>query len=618
MTSEESPIRVTPNDPRHVSTITLGDKQAHRTHDLNALIGLPGGGKTYEFIHVTMNLVDKDKGNHIIIFTKTHELLGEIGHQFSYFGRKSKQWYGIGISSSGYDRAHVFEGKYLGPCDAVRVDDDKYILKLFLSGVPQRIVCRICKRRKCEYKSQFKTDSQIVLAPLYYMTSKVVRKYAPTNIFIDDATYETRPLADYAKVSKWFDGLKSEGIVPSSANIIDYLTGSCNHLLRKSLEEYVKERLNKLEDIDPVVLKYDAGILTQWGRIFDKFGHTQTTWADPYIIYAFPYVLDGVRVTFCEASPDVGEQISKVIVKQHLLPEDTRLRINTFEINTSSRETNALQVIDRVYSNRFNEVAFTHEIVVNYLPVQLRRIMYWLGAHRSQDWLNKSIGIITWLDVVTQIENTQNIFARKRNILYINHGAAHGLNKLENVDRLIVLGNYAIPVETILREYLYMFHERPVNTDYQSINGRYKFVDGDLQWFAEHKNEACMYQALHRCRFIFRPAGSVRILLFGYPPEAIKREAIVRNVLIDEDGVHDYISDRDWLIQYLQEHKDPESRAFGLIVRARMKFAKLVNLSSGYEHVNKIIEENADVFEVVSGQSSGKRGGQSRVISLKC
>jgi hypothetical protein len=564
-----------------------------------------------------MNLVDKSENNHIIIFVKTHELLNEIGRSYSYYGYESKQWWGVGISSSGFDRAFVFEGKYHGPCDAIRVDDNQYIKKLYLSGVPQRIVCKICKKRDCEYKSQFKTKRQIVLAPLNYMTSKVVSKYKPTHIFIDDATYETHAMDDYDKVLKWFERLKESKIIQESAQITDYFTGEYNWSLQHRLKEYVDERINTPEDIDPEVLKFDVGILTQWGKIFDKFGYTQTTWAEPYIIYAFPYVLDGVRVTFCEASPDVGEQIAKVIQKQHLLPLDTKLRINTFEVDTTTRTKNEAQIIDRVYSDKYDEVAFTHSTIRGSLPLQLKRIMYWLDAHRSRDWMNKSIGIITWVDVISMITNTQNIFAKKENIQYINHGATHGLNKLENVDRLIVLGNYAIPVDTIIREYLYMFHESPPNKEIRSINGRYEFVDKDLQWFSEHKNEANMYQALHRCRFYFRPTGSVQMLLFGHPPTTIQREAIIRNVVLDENGVHDYISDRDWLIQYLQEHKDPKDRVFGPITREYMKFAKLVNVSSSYANVNRIIKENSNVFEIRESLPSGKRGPHPRYLELK-
>ncbi|MCX6653730.1 MAG: hypothetical protein NTY03_01275 [Candidatus Bathyarchaeota archaeon] len=573
-------------------------------YHLQILIGPPGVGKTFTIISQIKNLLTIP-GTRIIIFAIGHTLLSEIEKEFRDVGVTHLK--GIGVGPRGYGKLQWHGDRYVGPCDAIRVDKSPNIENMLLVGVPQDLVCKICgKAKTCKYYAQFKTKDRVVVAPLNYLKTKVVEKLKPTHVYIDDATMAQTEKEKFKDVCDWFAHLQLMGLAPDNAQISDYYEPHYNYNLKKRLEDYVKDSPN-ISDIDPRVLKYGAGTLLRWGQIFDKVGD-QKEWAESYLPEAIQLAISGIKVMLSDAMPDTSDVVSKVVQKHNLLPPDSQMNIEVFSVPTLHRLASEYPpVVWRIFTKN-GPAVYTHKSLQQGLERYKERIVWLLPA----DWKQKIIGIISYEDIVGKLENSGWVVAKSSKVKFAHFNDIRGINRLMDVNILIILGTYQEPAEDIQRRYLYTFHENRL-MNFKFVPGvGYDLGDEELNWLVKLINDYEVYQALHRCRILVRE-DEVVVYLFSVAPKWLEGEVTVVPIEITKRGARPYQSPVEWLKEYLRAHGTYSLRDIALDY---MPYSGLRNESYAKTSLTKIIRAHPDTF-IDESHYTGNASRPPRWVSLK-
>ena len=165
---------VDPNDPMVAQYV-----QHERSIRVSIRGGAPGTGKSYELFKKWENYNDLRK----LYLSHSHSFLSEQANRVKGPVR------------------HLFGLRRICPC----LRDDEHgnvvIMKLVDLKFSTKYICSICKQIKayptknCPYQQQFKNlkDVPVVVAPIEYVFTKVLDKYQPQYIAVDDCLTRIRP-----------------------------------------------------------------------------------------------------------------------------------------------------------------------------------------------------------------------------------------------------------------------------------------------------------------------------------------------------------------------------------------------------------------------------------------
>lgn len=118
----------------------------------------------------------------------------------------------VGLNYFEKDKNGKKVGSYLGLCPEYWTNS--LIKELIDLECPPNYICAMCdlgdtERDNCAYHAQFKTEANLVLAPVQFMGTKAISVYDPDVITLDDSANLTHVLPPLPKIEEWLDYLKA-------------------------------------------------------------------------------------------------------------------------------------------------------------------------------------------------------------------------------------------------------------------------------------------------------------------------------------------------------------------------------------------------------------------------
>jgi len=547
--------------------------------------GIPGSGKTRYILELV-----KEENQRCVILSRSHSFLTEIEIQLP--PDEFIHWEGM---------------KRMCP----RQYEDEFFRKLIDFNVSAGWICSLCDWKKCQYKEQFKTNRRIVIAPINYLRTQYIVKFAPELIFIDDATTEGYYLTPLSHIKKYLDELEKAGyighrdfeqVLRYPVETVTSIAWWCKWFLKYFNEQtdlqISKEFMKTLFSVRP-------GELIEWSRVLYAIGFDNEidTVCIPFALKAFELVED-TQAFFVDAIHD--EEILHSYVELYE-KYGGKNKLSFISSDIPFEQTHG-SVVYRVLSSRYHDhVTYTKESLKH---PRMRDDIRWkntqLLKHFFGDKLSDvRIGLITHKEFIQQDNGDYDAskflpYGVKAECLHF--GDVRGKNKLEDVDILIVVGTYLPSPDGLVKEYLSTYPSRNVTGTLHHVRGRgFVTEDMDLQkWVDRRIKYAEWYQTIHRAR----PARRVvPIVVHGIVPDLIREKFEVRNieVLGGDVGVLEYEQTiEEFIVKTVEERKMMPKAELAEMIQNRYP-----NVGGSqrniYRRINEVVECH-DKIHILAGQ----------------
>lgn len=479
--------------------------------------GIPGSGKTKE----VREFCKAHPELKIAVLSPNHELLTEYEQYLTNF----RHWKGISKKCP------------------LR-DTDHRIKTLIEGGVSARYICAICGKLKinpstqCPYKQQFRKLPNLILAPIDYVFTKQLRNFRPDYIYVDDVSQKKQDLPTPRGLKKHIKTLKRAGILGRGTTLDDIL--AYPKLYVREIYQGIRFR------IKTPIFQQKPHLFSNWfvpdPRSILEFVRLANLHKEvkPYSIPSlFPLfeLAERAKVFLVEAHPNkmnLEKTANRYYFEQKKLVHFDWLPPKTLRIPEESK-------VYRVGYAWYPQESLHSRKVRRNIHKLMDAIIDRLGTPRNQ----LTIGIISYKAVVGKF-TPQKVKETKR----LHFGALAGLNVLEDVDVLFVIGTYNVNLESIPRDFELFYAHPPKTLESVSINtngrGPYRYLDPELENFHMMLGPYQMYQSAHRGRPGLRPIDTY---FFGVVPYWLKQEFQVWNIRDIAKGIY---SQKD-LESYIRE-----------------------------------------------------------------
>lgn len=510
---------------------------------INVQAGIPGSGKSKKIREFCKANPDK----RVIIISDSHNLLEE-------------------------HKKYLPEARHLkGMTKICPLRDRNETIKKFIeAGIPVRLICNFCQKvkylspKKCVYKAQFVDMPNHVLMTTTHLFTKYPKVVNPEFVFADDISLKKQELPSRQRVEQWLKLLIKRKILGPQ---VDY-----DYLLRFPKEHIEEiERGLKNEIVEPSVMR-DRTLLTQLFMIepkiildlakLTKIHGKDVRLAIPCLFPLFELAV-GAKVTLVGACPNLDFLYG--IAKRFF--KETKKTISFEKLPPLTLDVPKQSRVLKVGYGWLPKASLGDSRVRERINNEIENII--LGQPKPRHFLK--VGIVSHKEYVFDF-----IPDNVKEVKTAHYDHLVGLNELEDVDLLFVIGTYNINLEELPLEFELFFARPPHSTKHKEpIDKRYGFqyLDKELENFRIMRGPFQMYQGGHRGRLSLKPT---HVYIFGVVPYWLKKEFQVTKLEF-EFGAHGEVLDtrerpelesfmfqqigkdgitKDELVQRILEHKE--------------------------------------------------------------
>lgn len=423
-----------------------------------------------------------------------------------------------------------------------RQHEDKFFRSLITHNVPTGWICGLCDWENCIYKEQFKTKRRIVIAPLDYLKTKYIESFKPHLLFIDDVTSVGYYLTPLPQIKEYLTSLKNLNIIDDDDletvlkfphDTVEKIERHCTWFL-KFLKEEGAEAISGT--VAKRLFTINPRELMEWHHVLNKIGfdkiHKGETVRIPYVLKAFELVEDIDQIFLIEAIHD-KDLLRRYVELYKAYGGNVDI---TFISSNIEFEQNHNSVIYRVLSSKYHDrvtytkVSLKHPEMQKYIKWKNSQLLKYFFGDRLH---HITVGLITHKELIYQKDsyNPKLFLPEEVKSKGLHFGNVRGMNKLEDVDILFVIGSYLISPDGLVKEYVDTFHVEPTDTLHHVRGRGYVTTDKDLQrWVDRRVKYEEWYQTIHRARPARR---AVPIVIHGLVPDLIKNEGFkVNNIVV--------------------------------------------------------------------------------------
>lgn len=187
----------------------------HNPKTLRILGGAPGTGKSTSTIKYFGKYLDENPTGRILYLTFYHDLISEeIIPMFMCEGiprENIRHWKGMTTICPNRDIEPIRSMIEYTKRD-LEYPDEK-------TKIPNNVICRLCMRLRlikpdeCPHKLQFKDLPQVVVAPVHYVQTTMIKSKDFSMIAVDDVVAQIDRLPSKTKINRWLSKLKKAGFI---------------------------------------------------------------------------------------------------------------------------------------------------------------------------------------------------------------------------------------------------------------------------------------------------------------------------------------------------------------------------------------------------------------------
>jgi hypothetical protein len=556
--------------------------QHERSIRISVRGGPPGAGKSRELFLDWENYNDSRK-----LY---------LSHSHSFLSEQAKRVKGL--------VRHLFGLKRICPCLRTKEYRNSIIAKLVRLNFSTKHVCSVCKelnayphaQKSCPYQQQFIhiKDSPVVVAPIEYVYTKVLDKYQPHYIAVDDCLTRISPHPPRRELSYALIHLSDLAGQPITSEhpIQELISRSDYNSFMKKLEKVYKNRVKQLAEevknktkprsYDKIFLIPPAGIDTyckqaQLHGFRDRF-------ATPALFPLFDYVFknktedDEVQLKIIEAIPKM--EFLNSLATRYQAEENVTVIFehDGFEPKTVDRGS----VVTRYVGKKGAWYPTTRSIKKSYdTRRNISKVIKHILEKDYKNNFNPKIGLVTPKDVTWK----QFIPIGFDNIDCLTFGDLRGKNSLEDREILFVIGTYCVNKEDMEQDFSDWYARDPLTMEFKELKPHgdyYHYKDKDVEILRWMREDYEMYQAIHRIRPLLKKK---QVYVFGVVPKEISRDGL--KVIKIEGGYFVNKGERDWLINYVKQKGSVVER----LVREDMTEEFGIKNDTAYKKIRNIVDK---------------------------
>ena len=537
--------------------------------------GAPGKGKSHKLFQDWENHNDSRK----LYLSHSHSFLSEQANR---------------VKGS---VCHLFGIGRICPCLRTKEYRNPLIIKFVNLGFSTKHICSICKelnaypQKNCPYQQQFKNlkDFPVVVAPIEYVFTKVLDKYQPHYIAVDDCLTRIKPHPPRFILEKLLDVLsvfvnKPVGSFQELVSRPDYY--SLMKKLKKESKNFMKIAIedvkNNCDIYDPIFLIPPSEINTyckqaQVHGFRDRF-------ATPALFPLFSHLFknktedDEVQLKIIEAIPKM----------EFLNSLATRYQVEKNVTVFFEHDGFEPEIVDQgsvVFSYSGKKGAWyptTSSIKKSYdTRNNIRKVIAEILENEYNNNPNLKIGLVLPKNVVWE----QFIPIGFHNVKVLTFGDLRGKNSLEDCDVLFVIGTYCVNKENMEQDFSDWYARDPLTMEFveQKPHGDfYHYIDKDVEILRWMREDYEMYQAIHRIRPLLKKK---LIYVFGIVPKEISQDGL--KVIKIEGGRFVNKGEREWLINYVKERGSAIER----FARIDMMEQFRIKNDTAYRKIKNIVDK---------------------------
>ena len=556
--------------------------------------GAPGTGKSRKLFQDWENKNDSRK----LYLSHSHSFLSEQANRVKGSVR------------------HLFGLKRICPCLRTKEYRNSIIAKLVELKFSTKHICSICKQldayphaqKNCPYQQQFNhiKDVPVVVAPIEYVFTKVLDKYQPHYIAVDDCLTRIKlhpSRLDLSYSLFYLSDLAGQPIT-SEYPIQELISRSDNHSFMKKLDKVYRDDVKILvEEVknntkprryDPIFLIPPAEINTyvkqaQVHGFRDRF-------ATPALFPLFDYLFknktedDEVQLKIIEAIPKM--EFLNSLATRYQAEENVTVNFELDEFEP--------QIVDRcsvVYRYIGKKGAWypTTSSIKNSFETRynISKVIAKILEKDYNNDLDLQIGIVKPKDVPWQ----HFIPKRFSDVEALNFGDLRGKNSLEKCNVLFVIGTYCINKVNMEQDFSDWYACDPLTMEFveQKPHGDfYHYKDKAVEILRWMKEDYEMYQAIHRIRPLLKKKQAY---VFGLVPKEISLDGL--KVIKIKGGWEKTLNKKEWLENYMEIHR----KELAIFVEEKFAVKFFISEKWAYREVKKIVKNSEHlIFEQHRGR----------------
>ena len=465
-------------------------------------------------------------------------------------------------------------------------------------------ICSICKQLKayphtqknCPYQQQFIhiKDVPVVVAPIEYVFTKVLDKYQPHHIAVDDCLTRISPHPSRLDLVYQLSYLSKLAGQPINCN------QPFKELISRPDYNIFIKRLDKVYRKDVKILvaevknsekhkRYDSIFLIPPAEIDTYCKQAQVhgfrkQFATPALFPLFDYVWkhktedDEPQLKIIEAIPKM-EFLNNLATRYQA---EENVTVNFENDGFEPKLTDRGSIVCRYFGKKGAWYPATSSIKNSFATRDnIRKVIAKILKEQYNNFKLR-IGLVTPKDIVW------NFFIPREfpNVEQLSFGDLRGKNSLEYCDVLFVIGTYCINKEDMEQDFSNWYARDPLTMDFieQKPHGDfYHYKDKNLEilrWMLENYE---MYQAIHRIRPL---RGNKQVYVFGVVPKEIAQDGL--KVIKIEGGYEKTMDREEWLENYMRI----KQRELAIFVEEKFANKYFVSEKWAYREVKKIVAKS--------------------------